>query len=196
MRKTIYAALLLSVAGLMGLTSCGSSSKTDSATVAADTVAVSSVDDILTKTDSLVGKTVQVEGVCMHICQHGGKKIFLMGSDENSVIRVDAGEKIGSFPKDAVNSVVVVTGTVVEERVDEAAILQMEEQYKQATLEKHGEQGGASCSADSKAIGENPADSFAQRMESFRNKIAERQAKEGKNYLSFYSILADKYEIK
>ena len=33
-------------------------------------------------------------------------------------------------------------------------------------------------------------------MESFRNKIAERQAKEGKNYLSFYSILADKYEIK
>ena len=113
MRKTIYAALLLSVAGLMSLTSCGSSSKTDSTSVAADTVAVSSVDDILAKTDSLVGKTVQVEGVCTHICQHGGKKIFLMGSDDNSTIRVDAGEKIGSFPKDAVNSVVVVTGTVV-----------------------------------------------------------------------------------
>ena len=94
MRKTIYAALLLSVAGLMGLTSCGSSSKTDSTSVAADTVAVSSVDDILAKTDSLVGKTVQVEGVCTHICQHGGKKIFLMGSDDNSTIRVDAGEKI------------------------------------------------------------------------------------------------------
>ena len=89
-----------------------------------------------------------------------------------------------------------MTGTVVEERIDEAAILQMEEQYKQATLEKHGEQGEASCAADSKAMGENPADSFAQRMESFRNKIAERQAKEGKNYLSFYSIRADKYEIK
>lgn len=178
------------------MASCSSSSKTESSNVVTDTVAVSSVDDILVKADSLTGKTVQMEGVCTHICQHGGKKIFLMGSDDNNTIRVDAGEKIGSFPKDAVNSVVVITGTVVEERIDEAYLLQLEEQYKQATLEKHGEEGEAGCAADSKAMGENPADSFAQRMESFRKKIAERQAKEGKNYLSFYSILADKYEIK
>lgn len=196
MRKTIFAALLVSVAGLMGMTSCGSSSKNDSSAAVADTVAVSSVDDILLKADSLVGKTVRVEGVCTHICAHGGKKIFLMGSDDNNTIRVDAGEQIGSFPKEVVNSVVVVDGKVVEERIDEAYLLQMEEQYKQSTLEKHGEEGAASCAADSKVMGEDPDDNFAQRMASFRKKIAERNEKEGKNYLSFYSILAEKYEQK
>lgn len=195
-KKALFMAIIVSIASSITVTSCNSSQKNNSETVTIDNEEIKDVDYILLKADSLIGKKVKVEGVCTHICRHGGKKLFLMGSDDNNIIRVDAGKHIGSFPKDVVNNIVVITGTVIEERIDEAYILQMEEQYKQSTLEKHGEDGEAHCAADSKAMRENPSDSFKQRMESFRKKIAERQIKEGKNYLSFYSISSEKYEIQ
>lgn len=88
-----------------------------------------SVDDILAKGDSLVGKTVTVEGVCTHICKHGGKKLFMMGTDDTKMLRAEACE-LGSFPAEVVNSLVSVTGTLEEDRIDEATIQRMEEQYK------------------------------------------------------------------
>lgn len=45
------------------------------------------------------------------------------------------------------------------------------------------------------ARGETPVNSVEERISNFRKRIAERQAKEGKNYLSFYSVTADSYEI-
>ena len=62
------------------------------------------------------------------------------------------------------------------------------------TAEKHGttEQG---CASEQKARGEAPANSIEERITNFRQRIADRQAKEGKNYLSFYYIEGDTYEI-
>ena len=45
------------------------------------------------------------------------------------------------------------------------------------------------------ARGEAPAGSIEERIANFRKRIAERKANEGKDYLSFYSITADNYEI-
>lgn len=53
----------------------------------------------------------------------------------------------------------------------------------------------SSCESDQKARGETPVNSVEERISNFRKRIAERQAKEGKNYLSFYSVTADSYEI-
>ena len=88
-----------------------------------------SVDNILAEGDSLVGKTVTVEGVCTHICKHGGKKLFMMGTDDTKMLRAEACE-LGSFPAEVVNSLVSVTGTLEEDRINEATIQRMEEQYK------------------------------------------------------------------
>lgn len=67
-------------------------------------------------------------------------------------------------------------------------------QVKAQTAEKHGttEQG---CASEQKARGEAPANSIEERITNFRQRIADRQAKEGKNYLSFYYIEGDTYEI-
>lgn len=78
------------------------------------------VDNLLADAEKLTGGKVTVEGVCTHICRHGGRKIFLMGTDDTQVIRIEAGEKIGSFKPECVNNVVRVTGTLVEDRIDEA----------------------------------------------------------------------------
>ena len=152
------------------------------------------VDSVLKNADKLVGQTVVLEGVCTHICQHGGGKIFLMGSDDTQTIRIDAGQKIGSFSPETVNSLVRIQGTVQEERLDEAFLNQWESQIKAQVTERHGE-GGVGCESDQKARGEAPAGSIEERIANFRKRIAERKANEGKDYLSFYSITADNYEI-
>ena len=68
------------------------------------------IDNLLADAESLAGQEVTVEGVCTHICKHGGRKIFLMGSDDTQTIRVEGGS-VGKFDQKCVNSIVLVTGT-------------------------------------------------------------------------------------
>ncbi len=187
---------ILAISAFLGGTavSCGSSSSNSKTTTAAAQNKGMEVDSVLKNADKLVGQTVVLEGVCTHICQHGGGKIFLMGSDDTQTIRIDAGQKIGSFSPETVNSLVRIQGTVQEERIDEAFLNQWESQIKAQVTERHGE-GGVGCESDQKARGEAPAGSIEERIANFRKRIAERKANEGKDYLSFYSITADNYEI-
>ena len=194
MKKNFLA--ILAVSALLGSTisSCGAGSSTPKTTTATAQDTVMEVDSVLKNGNKLVGQTVVLEGVCTHICQHGGGKIFLMGSDDTQTIRIDASEQVGSFSPEAVNSLVRVQGTVQEERIDEAFLNQWESQIKSQVTERHGEEG-AGCESDQKARGEAPVGSIEERIANFRKRIAERKANEGKDYLSFYSITADSYEI-
>ena len=112
------------------------------------------VDNLLADAEKLTGGKVTVEGVCTHICRHGGRKIFLMGTDDTQVIRIEAGEKIGSFKPECVNNVVRVTGTLVEDRIDEAYLAEWELRLKDQIARQHGE-GEAGCSAEHQARGES-----------------------------------------
>ena len=143
------------------------------------------VDDILARADSLTGKTFTTEALCTHICAHGGGKIFLMGSDDTKTIRVEAGTKIGSFKPETVNNLVRMHILALSYRVSPQSGLS-------PGLPIRSEQG---CASEQKARGEAPANSIEERITNFRQRIADRQAKEGKNYLSFYYIEGDTYEI-
>lgn len=194
MKKNFLAILVVSALLGGAISSCGAGSSAPKATTAAALNTVMEVDSVLKNGDKLVGQNVVLEGVCTHICQHGGGKIFLMGSDDTQTIRIDAGEQVGSFSPEAVNSLVRVQGTVQEERIDEAFLNQWESQIKSQVIEQHGE-SGAGCESDQKARGEAPVGSIEERIANFRKRIAERKANEGKDYLSFYSITADSYKI-
>ena len=169
------------------------SAKTEQSNLAAQKVL--QVDDILKEADALSGKEVEIEGICTHICKHGGAKIFLMGSDDTKTIRIEAGKEFGSFKPETVNNIVRVKGKLVEDRIDEAYLTQWEEKIKAQTEEKHGTTE-AGCSSEQKARGETPANSATDRINNFRKRIAERNEKEGKNYLSFYHIDATQYNIQ
>ena len=151
-------------------------------------------DSIVRSLEKLTGKQVTVEGVCTHICRHGGRKIFLMGTDDTQVIRIEAGEKIGAFKPECVNNLVRVTGTLVEDRIDEAYLAEWEREVKDQLAEQHGE-GEAGCSAEQQARGESVASSVGERIAGFRTRIADRKAKEGKEYLSFYHVEGGNYEV-
>lgn len=178
----------------LGLASCGGDSNKSKAQTSTEEVnpAALEVDQVLADPDSLVGDTIKVEGVCAHICKHGGGKIFLMGSDDTKTLRVEAGESIGSFPQETVNSIVRVTGVLVEDRIDEDYLAQWEAQIADQAKEAQGEGG---CAADMKANAEAEANSVRERIANFRSRIADRAEKKGKAYVSLYHMEGLSYEI-
>ena len=192
-KSTIALAL---IAFILSGTSCGNKQK--AATNSNQTEQVTStaleVDTLLANADSLIGKEVTVKGVCTHTCKHGAKKIFLMGSDDTQTIRVEASQALGAFDAKCVNAIVAVTGVIREQRVDETYLQNWEEQLKAQAKEKHGE-SSAGCSTEKKARGETGS-SAKERIADFRIKIAENKAKTGKEYLSFYFMEANSYEVE
>ena len=179
----------------LGLASCGDDSDKSKEQTSAEEVAPAAleVDQVLADPDSLVGDTIEIEGICTHICKHGGGKIFLMGSDDTKTLRVEAGESIGSFPQETVNSIVRVTGVLVEDRIDEDYLAQWEAQIADQAKEAQGEGG---CAADMKANAEAATNSVRERITNFRSRIAERTEKEGKPYVSLYHMEGLSYEIR
>ena len=191
-KKLSIAIALLAVA-VIG-TSCGNKQQKSSSdtTTEQTTSSALEIDSLLANAENLAGKEVTIEGVCTHTCKHGAKKIFLMGSDDTQVIRIEAGT-LGAFDPKCVNSIVRVTGTLKEQRIDEAYLQNWEAQLKAQAAEKHGT-GEAGCDTEKKARGET-ANTPEARIADFRAKIADRKASSGKEYLSFYFMEANSYEV-
>lgn len=187
--------ILLSVLSATLFFSCNNPKNNNEQTELEATADAYSVDLLLEDADGLVSQDVAVEGVCTHICAHGGRKIFLMGSDDTKTIRIESNDELGAFASECVNSMVTVTGKVIETRIDEAYLAKWEADAKAETAEKHGDGEGAGCSSEQKAQNEQQANTVQDRINNFRKRIAEEKEKTGKAYLSFYHIEADAYEI-
>ena len=183
--------LLISLV-MIGFTACnGRQNKSNVAQN--DTNAALEIDSLLARAEHLVDQAVTLEGVCTHACRHGARRIFLMGSDKSQTIRVEAAE-LGSFDKKCVNNVVRVEGTLREQRIDEAYLQQWEQQLAERKASQGGGQG-EHCATEQKAQGET-ANTPEGRIADFRARIAEREAKVGKAYLSFYFVEAKSYTIE
>ena len=75
------------------------------------------VDDIIEKASVLVGQTVTVKGKVQHICQQTGRKLFLETADGKNTFRFNAGVEIDKFNENVLDSTVVATGIVAEQRL-------------------------------------------------------------------------------
>lgn len=177
---------------LCAFASCQSNGTTQQQATETIEVTALEVDSVLQNAENLMGKEIEIEGVCTHICRHGGRKIFLMGSNNNRIIRIEGGQ-VGKFAPDCVNNIVKVKGFLVEERIDEAYLQKWETSLADQTAEKHGADGQG-CSSEKKARGES-GNTPQARIEQFRKRIAEQQEKTGKDYLSFYHVEAVSYSI-
>ncbi|MGQ7869891.1 hypothetical protein [Sunxiuqinia sp. sy24] len=98
-----------------------------------DELTVFTVDEIQQKGDDYIGKEVLITGMVSHVCKHSGERCFLMGSGEDVTIRVEAGNKIGSFNQEQMGSDLKVKGVLQEIRIDDAYVAEME-----AELEEEG----------------------------------------------------------
>ncbi len=71
---------------------------------------VLTVDQLYEQAAELADKEVVVKGTVYHVCKAGGARCFLMGSNENINIRVEAGEKIGAFTQEQMGSELEISG--------------------------------------------------------------------------------------
>ena len=132
--------LFVLAAGLMALTACQKKAEV--------APTVYSVDEVFVQGDSLVGDTIYVEGNCLHLCKHGGKKAFLRSSEEGEFIRANAVE-FESFAGECINNNVRVYGIlrameipVEQPKAEEAT----EEQPKaEEATEEHHHEGEEAC---------------------------------------------------
>ncbi len=101
----------LAFLGIIGflLFGCGSQNKKQQETFEQAAV-VLSVDELYQNAPDLVDKEVIVKGTVMHVCKEGGARCFLMGSTEDKIIRVEAGEKIGAFKQEQLGSDLEIMG--------------------------------------------------------------------------------------
>ena len=189
--KTKWMVAVAMIAACLVMVSCGGGKKQQAAEEA---VVAMSIDDVMAKASGLVEQEVTIEGVCTHTCSHGAKKMFLVGSDDTKTLRIEAGE-LGAFDAKVVNNVVTVKGVIKEERIDEAYLVDWENRLKNQTEEKHGnEEGEGGCDTEKNARGET-ANTAEGRIADFRAKIAAEKEATGKEYLSFYHVVATSYEI-
>lgn len=82
------------------------------------TAVVYTVDELYANAADLEGKEVTVKGTVMHVCKQGGGRCFLMGSNEDFNIRVEAGEKIGAFSQEQMGSDLTITGIFKEVKTE------------------------------------------------------------------------------
>ena len=189
--KTKWMVAVAMIAACLVMVSCGGGKKQQAAEEA---VVAMSIDDVMAKASGLVEQEVTIEGVCTHTCSHGAKKMFLVGSDDTKTLRIEAGE-LGAFDTKVVNNVVTVKGIIKEERIDEAYLVDWETRLKNQTEEKHGNgEGEGGCDTEKNARGET-ANTAEGRIADFRAKIAAEKEATGKEYLSFYHVVATSYEI-
>ncbi len=110
MRKLI----LISAAMFLLLIACNK----ESAEKPADKVTVVTLEQLNSGTYEYSGGDVEVEGLCVHVCSHSGKKLFIAGSNPEDKLQIFAAEKLGTFPKELEGSKLKVTGPLVLEKID------------------------------------------------------------------------------
>jgi len=76
------------------------------------------VDQVLDQAPELADREVVVKGTVMHVCQQGGQRCFLMGSNEDITIRIEAGEKIGAFSQELMGSELEIAGVLKEVKTE------------------------------------------------------------------------------
>lgn len=81
------------------------------------------IDEVYTQAAELVSDTITFQGVCSHLCKHGGRKAFLMGTQVDTIytdtaavvrpriLRVEGG-KMGNFDAACINNIVRVKGVL------------------------------------------------------------------------------------
>ena len=73
---------------------------------------VVAIADFKDMAESLLGKEVILEGTVIHVCKHGGKKMFITADDPDIRIKITAGEENISFDTELEGNYVSVHGFV------------------------------------------------------------------------------------
>ncbi|MCG8306106.1 MAG: hypothetical protein MI975_01865 [Cytophagales bacterium] len=84
---------------------------------------------LLANADTYDGREVLLKGTVVHVCKHSGKRLHLMGADDKTRIRIEAG-KIGQFGRELEGSTIVAKGIFRRQVIDEEYLAKWEGELK------------------------------------------------------------------
>ena len=146
--------------------------------------------ELLEEGEKYVDETVTVEGTAIHVCQHGGKRMFLNSGDSDERLKEVANEDLGSFKTEDEGNTFLVKGTVEEKRIDKEYLDNWEKEIKEGLGDEHtihdGDHGEGETH-DDHDINEELA-----KVEDMRKQIEESD----KDYISIFSLKANSYKKK
>lgn len=177
---------ILAIASL--LVSCGTQQKKDKECTEKDAI---TVDNLLADITNYIDKDIVVVGTVNHVCEHGGKRMFIMGADPDIAIKITPNDEVGIFEKELEGSHVIITGIVKELRIDEAYVANLEKELSEGAdneaIHDHSgeedEEDHAETEVDSSKI---------KQIEYMKTQIAESES----GYYSQFWIEASKFEVK
>lgn len=176
MRKIL---LLVAIFSMMAFVACSgnkekkeeSNNKEQTEVLEAETVY-----QLMLNAEKNVGKEVYVQGMVSHVCQHSGRRCFLVDSTEEVSVRVETGGQIKSFDKELSGTMIAVKGKLQEKQLTNEYIDEFEAKVK---AEKDTEEGGEHCNSQMANI----------------LKMRTWMKEHNKNYYPIYSIAGESYEI-
>lgn len=152
--------------------------------------AVMTVGELIAKAPELVGKEITFEGTVDHVCKHGGKRMFLVGTTDEERMKVTLGDGELAFKPEMEGSDVIVKGIVEELKIDKAYLDQWE---AEVTAETPGEAASKVHMGEAgHEQNEGNKNDDLERIANFRTQIADS----GKDHISFYSVNCLSFEEK
>jgi hypothetical protein len=115
---------VFAILGFMLLTATAINAQDKTTVVSADTkVLTISPEKFQEMAVNNVGKEVEIQGLVVHVCKHGGKKLFIVGDDPEKRVKITASDKVSVFAPELEGSTIWVKGIVeplTEEELPEA----------------------------------------------------------------------------
>lgn len=164
------------------IVACNSATKSDFVTL--------TVEEFDQKCPELVDQNIEISGTVVHVCKHGGKRLFLIGSDSAYRIEVTTGEKLAAFNPEMEGYEITINGKVHELRIDEAYLTQWENEVRAGTGDQESDLK-VHDGAEGHEHNEGAEGQFAQ-IQNFRDQIKAA----GSDHISLYSVIAESFKIK
>ena len=188
--KKIFAVSFIALA-MMACSGGQKPEATEEAVMDTPEATVVTVGNFKDQAGELVGKLVTITGTADHICKEDGKKLFLIDTETEGRVKVVTGEDVPAFNSEYEGFDFIVTGIVEETVIDEAYLLEWEEEIKAGIEEEKHLGGGTPMTAEEKEAGHHISDPAFEQINAYRQKMADQ----GVDKLSFYNIVAVSYEI-
>jgi hypothetical protein len=176
-----------------------------------------SVSEIISDAGPLVDEAVQISGTVVHVCRHGGQRLFIIGDEGDERVRITTGEDIAEFDVTLEGEKIAVTGIVRELIIDETYLAEWEAEVLEGSKLERGEghEGGvghgdnhgdadAEHAEDADQDGEHSEDTDIDANDAEQNvkdqltqiqNVRDEIAESGKDHLSDYWIETVEYTI-
>ncbi len=161
-------------------------SQNESLAAVADEIAVVNVADFDQEAGNYVGKKIQMEGTIDHVCKHGGQRAFLVNTDSDARVKLTPDETLAAFNTEMEGNQVIITGVVEEQRIDEAYIMEWEQEIKSGVVAADDKGEGSHLGGKVEKGGEGAdIDEEMEKVNHLRQKLIDS----GSDHLSFYSVM-------